>query len=537
MQNIMIQCSFRFQTMARLVFKPFIILLLLGVYPVYGKSIITKRTLQYIITFPQASSHCCHVDMKVAGWDLDSIHFKLPQWMPGYYQIMHYAKALEHIKAMDHQGKRIPIYQMNENTWGIKGHKNASYTISYDIKTFRQFVANSYVDSAHAYIIPGSTFLYVDGSLQNKATIKINLPTGWNHIATGLDKVNTKPNEYSATDFDILYDCPILLGNLEELPAFKVKGIEHRFIGYKLGSFDRAAFMDHLSKVVESAVAVIGDIPYKQYTFIAIGPGRGGIEHLNNTTFGFDGNSINNKDGADRMLSFLAHEYFHHYNVKRIRPLELGPFDYDQGSKTNLLWVSEGLSVYYQYMILMHAGLIDSSTLFNFFDKNINALENNPGRAYQSLAQASYNTWSDGPFGTQGTEPGKSISYYDKGPVVGLLLDLKIRSATQNTKSLNDVMRLLYWKYYKQLQRGFTDAEFQQACESTAGIPLTELFEYVSTTKALDYTAYLNLAGLKLETKEGVMNEDNPKKQTFNLIPVGTPDGTQQAILRSWLNH
>jgi predicted metalloprotease with PDZ domain len=108
---------------------------------------------------------------------------------------------------------------------------------------------------------------------------------------------------------------------------------------------------------------------------------------------------------------------------------------------------------------------------------------------------------------------------------------------TQNTKSLNDVMRLLYWKYYKQLQRGFTDAEFQQACESIAGIPLTELFEYVSTTKALDYTAYLNLAGLKLETKEGVMNGDNPKKQTFNLIPVGTPDGTQQAILRSWLNH
>ncbi len=125
----------------------------------------------------------------------------------------------------------------------------------------------------------------------------------------------------------------------------------------------------------------------------------------------------------NRMMNFLAHEYFHHYNVKRIRPSELGPFDYDQGSKTNLLWVSEGLSVYYEYMVVKRAGLADEQTLFGDFEKNINANENNPGRRYQSLAQASYKTWSDGPFGTQGEEAGKSISYYDKGPVVGLLLD------------------------------------------------------------------------------------------------------------------
>ncbi len=215
-------------------------------------------------------------------------------------------------------------------------------------------------------------------------------------------------------------------------------------------------FSENLKKIVESAFAIMGDIPYKQYTFIAIGPGRGGIEHLNNTTFGFSGNDLHKPEAMNRMMNFLAHEYFHHYNVKRIRPFELGPFDYDQGSKTNLLWVSEGLSVYYEYMVVRRAGLADEQTLYADFEKNININENNPGRLYQSLAQASYKTWSDGPFGTQGEEKDKSISYYDKGPIVGLLLDFTIRHVTQNKESLDDVMRLLYWKYYKELKRGFT---------------------------------------------------------------------------------
>ena len=246
--------------------------------------------------------------------------------------------------------------------------------------------------------------------------------------------------------------------------------------------------------------------------------------------------NLPHRGAIDKTMTFIAHEYFHNYNVKRIRPFELGPFDYDSGDKTNLLWVSEGLTVYYEYLILKRAGLIDAKTLLSNFEQNINAFENNPGRFHQSLQQASYLTWSEGPFGTQGDEPGKSISYYNKGPLVGLLLDFEIRNATQNKKSLDDVMRLLYWKYYKEKQRGFTEAEFQQSCEQAAGISLTEIFEYVYTTKELDYNKYLAFAGLIID-KQTIVSNDKTKKQKLIISRMDTPNPLQLAILNSWLGE
>jgi len=201
-----------------------------------------------------------------------------------------------------------------------------------------------------------------------------------------------------------------------------------------------------------------------------------------------------------KMYFFLAHEYFHHYNVKRIRPIELGPFDYDNGSRTKMLWVSEGLSVYYEEMIVKRAGLCSEDELLNAFRSNILAYEGKPGRLYQSLTQASYETWSDGPFGRTGDEVNKTISYYDKGPAVGMLLDFKIRHETKNKKSLDDVMRTLYKEFYQQKKRGFTEDEFRQVCEKTAGTTLADVFDYVSTTKEVDYKKYLQYAGLDIDT-------------------------------------
>ncbi|TFH26895.1 MAG: M61 family peptidase [Bacteroidia bacterium] len=484
--------------------------------------------LHYVISIPEPASHTYLLELNCREWNQDTIHLKMPNWMPGYYQIMDYAKAVENIRANDEHGKNIPVERTNDNTWILTGIKNKTFVVSYSIRTHRQFVANSYVDSTHAYLLPENTFLYPDGFLQTPVSVRVIINPEWERIATGLELVAGKSDEFTAPDFDILYDCPILIGNLEELPSFKVQGIEHRFIGYKIGDFDRALFMDNLKKVVQAAVSIMGDLPYEQYTFIGIGPGRGGIEHLNNTTISFDGSRLTTPEAMNRMMNFIAHEYFHHYNVKRIRPFELGPFDYDQGSKTNLLWVSEGLTVYYEYLIVKRAELIDAETLLSHFDENLNAHENNPGRFYQSLSQASYNTWEDGPFGTQGREPDKSISYYDKGPVVGLLLDFEIRNATNNNKSLDDVMRLLYWKYYKEEGRGFTDAEFQQACELVAGISLRDLFEYVYTTKEPDYTKYLSYAGLEI---------DKTREQKLRISRMKNPNLLQSAILNSWLGE
>ncbi|MBS1935529.1 MAG: M61 family metallopeptidase, partial [Bacteroidetes bacterium] len=448
-----------------------------------------KLNLRYILSLTNTSKHYFHVELSCSGWLEDTLTLKMPQWMPGYYQIMDYAKAVENFSVKDNSGKELSIINPKINTWKILSAKNKMLKISYDVIADKQFVANNFLDSTHGYIITAGTLLYIDRHINTPVSVKLIMNTQWK-TATGLEPVQGTKNEFSAPDFDVLYDCPILAGNLEKLPSFRINNIEHRFIGYKPGNFDKVKFMSNLKKMVEAASSIIGDIPYKQYTFIAIGPGRGGIEHLNNTTVGFRGEDLNTPDGMNKMMSFLAHEYFHHYNVKRIRPFELGPFDYDKENRTNLLWVSEGLSVYYEYLIIKRAGLIDEKTLLSNFEKSINAFEDSPGKLYESLAQASYETWSEGPFGRQGDDADKHISYYDKGPAVGMILDFEIRHATQNRRSLDDVMRMLYWKYYKELKRGFTDAEFQETCEIVAGTSLSKVFEYVNTAKQLDYNAY-----------------------------------------------
>ena len=489
-------------------------------------------TFNYTVSISNPSSHTYQVGLITSGWNRDTVQFNMPAWMPGYYQIMDYSDDVCNILAIDKEGKEIQIDKMDNNSWQVSNVKNKTFSLSYDIKTKRQFVANSYVDSLHAYIIPCNTFLYVDGYLDTPVTVRINNNPSWNYVATSLETVGDEKNLFIASDFDLLFDSPFLLGNLEELPSFNVNGIEHRFIGYNIGDFDKVGFINKLKAVVESAVNFIGDIPYKKYTFIAIGPGLGGIEHLDNTTISFDGNRLDSDEAISGMMSFIAHEYFHHYNVKRIRPMELGPFDYSNGSKTNLLWISEGLTVYYEYLIVNRAGVIDDSDLIKNFEQHINSVENNPGRMYQSLAQSSYSTWEDGPFGNQGENKGKTISYYEKGPMVGLLLDFTIRNATQNEKSLDDVMRSLYWEYYKKKNRGFTDAEFQQACETVAGISLSSLFEYVYTTKEIDYSKYLNYAGLEL-----IESNDDQQKKNSKIERIKTSTSLQKSILNSWLGN
>lgn len=495
----------------------------------FGHSQINNPVFSYTISFPQPELHSYHVELRTFGWKQDTILFKMPNWMPGYYQFMNYANSIHEIKAKNELLNELPIKKINNNTWAIINSKKEAFILEYDIVTSRQFVANSYIDTDHAYLIPGSTFLYVDGYLDVPVSVNVKNPY-WNKIATGLQTLNGKKDEFMAPNFDILYDCPILIGNLEELPPFDIDGIKHRFIGYKLGDFDKVAFMKNLEKVVKAASDFIGDIPYNEYTFIAIGPGRGGIEHLNNCTVSFSGNQLKTEEGMNKMMNFLAHEYYHNFNVKRIRPYELGPFDYDKGSKTNLLWVSEGLSVYYEYLAVKRAGLINEKTFFSDFEKNINTYENNPGKKYQSLIEASYNTWRDGPFGN--LEEGKSISYYEKGPIVGLLMDFAIREATQNKNSLDNVMQLVYEKYYKKENRGFTDAEFQQACEEIAGKPLTKIFEYIYTTTELDYNTFLNFGGLEL-----ISIESPDQKIKYTLKRIDNPSPMQSEILESWLGQ
>lgn len=454
----------------------------------------------FTVSMEQPLQRYFHVEMKCDGFKKEFLDFKMPVWTPGYYQRMNYAQHVGNFRVTDNNGKDIAWEKKNDNTWKVYSKNAPALLLSYDVKTTRPFVATNYIDDERGYILPAATFLYPDGMINHPSEVIVKPFLKWNRVATGLDSITSKHYTYYADDFDILYDSPILIGNLEELPPFKVEGIPHRFIGYKPGEFDRSQLMNDLEKIVKTASGIIGHIPYRHYTFIAIGPGAGGIEHLNNTTISFSGGGLATPEGRIRLLHFIAHEYFHHYNVKRIRPVELGPFDYDKGSRTKMLWVSEGLSVYYEYLIVKRAGISTEDEMLNALRSNIMNFENKPGRLFQSLTQASWETWSDGPFGRTGDEMNKTISYYDKGPVAGLLLDFKIRHETKNKKSLDDVMRTMYREFYQTQKRGFTEDEFNTVCEQTAGVSLKDFFEYITTTKEIDYPKYFSYAGLVIDT-------------------------------------
>lgn len=480
--------------------------------------------LHYTVSMEHPERHLFHVLLSATGLKGPIIDLRMPDWMPGYYQLLDYAKNLSGLRIVDENGQALPWEKTNRDAWRVATGSAKTLTVEYDILAKTQFAAQSWLDTTRGFISPASLFLYPDGHLQNPVTLDIRLYPGWGSIATGLDTIagTTKTHRYYAPDFDILYDCPILMGNLETLPSFTVRGIPHYFIGYQLGDFDREKFVSQLKKVVSAAAQLFDDVPYKHYTFLAIGSGRGGIEHLNSTTVPFSGKELSTEAGQRRVFLFLAHEYFHNYNVKRIRPIALGPFDYQRQNRTDMLWVSEGLSVYYEDKLVQWAGLMTGEDLLHNFQSNIAAYENKDGHLYQSLAQSSWDTWNDGPLGGK---KDSTISFYDKGPVVGLLFDMAIRHATDNKKSLDDVMRTLYRKYYLQERRGFTDAEFRATCETVAGKPLEELFDYVYTVKEPDYATYLAYGGLNIDL------------HTFTITPMPDPDALQLKIRKSWLGY
>jgi predicted metalloprotease with PDZ domain len=458
-----------------------------------------NSTIAFTVGMSNPASHVFQVKMECQGLGNLPLVFKMPIWSPGYYQRMDFGQNVQHFSAKDGQGAALTWEMTDDHTWKVQPHAGSPVVMEYDVKTVSSFVGMPYLDEGRGYILPAGVLMYPAGRIEHPSELQV-VPFGnWKDIATGLEPIPGKPFAFRAPNFDVLYDSPLLVGNLDELPPFFVQGKKHRFIGYQLGEFDKAKLMSDLQKIVQTAVDMMGDLPYNEYTFIGIGPGGGGIEHLNSTAFAFVAKSQSTPQTRLRNLFFLAHEYFHHYNVKRIRPIELGPFDYDKGSRTNQLWVSEGLSVYYEYMLVRRAGLCSDEELLKAFSNNIRAFEDKPGRLHQTLLQASTETWSDGPNGRVDDEVNNTISYYEKGPVVGLLLDFRIREASQNKHSLDDVMRYLYQEYYQKLQRGFTEEEFRQVCEKMAGTSLEDIFRYVSTTADLDYAKYLHYGGIQID--------------------------------------
>jgi predicted metalloprotease with PDZ domain len=323
-----------------------------------------------------------------------------------------------------------------------------------------------------------------------------------------------------------LYDSPIQVGNFKEY-NFTVLGKEHRYIINGDGNYNIGRIINDTKKIIEVCYEMFGELPYEDYTFILNLRGRGGLEHLNSTAlqwnqFGFSGS------GHLSFMELVAHEFFHLWNVKRIRPDVLGPFDYERENYTKLLWVAEGATSYYENVILRRAGLINDRDFLAAKASMIQALQERPGRFETSVEEASLDAWIKY-YRQDQNSINNQISYYDKGDIVSFLLDVEIRVASQGTKSLDDVFRYLYNEFYKK-DKNYTPEDFQKICEMMAGKSLETFFsKYVRGRDEIDYNQILNGIGLELKISRGraaAYLGANLRQEGERLIIASVPKGT-----------
>jgi len=469
--------------------------------------------IDYMVSMDDAVNHNFRVTMTLEGITKDTLVLKMPVWTPGYYWIQNYPKNLSRLEIRDAAGRECPLRKTSKNVWKVATGGAGSLTASWVVYGNSHSVADAFIDTTHAFIVPAALFLYPEHALKLPSRVTLDLYPGWTTVSTGLEPVTTPAGAetagtpaqtcqtFSASCYDVLFDSPILAGN-QEVMTFTVNSVPHHIAVLNPGSYDREALKRDYAKVVESAVSIIGEMPYKHYTFLIMGKGMGGLEHLNSMAV-FTGREDGDIYPADRRsfrgwMEFIAHEYFHLYNIKTIRPVALGPFDYDRENYTNMLWVSEGFTVYYENIIMNRAGFMTPDDMLESLSRSITAYESIPGSRVQSATLSSFDTWINF-FSRSENSQNTTISYYDKGCGLGLLLDLKIRKSTGNRKSLDDVMRTLYYDYHKKLGRGFTDEEFRTECEKAAGTDLGELFGWASSVVRPDYDRYLDYAGLYLK--------------------------------------
>ncbi|HEX6182595.1 MAG TPA: PDZ domain-containing protein [Pyrinomonadaceae bacterium] len=455
----------------------------------------------YTVSMPRPHTHLFEVAarLRYPRAAPNAVELVMPVWTPGSYLVREFGRHVQDFAAEDGSGRALVWTKSDKNTWRVESGGAREVRVRYAVYANELTVRTSELNDRHAFWNNANLLMYPDGYLGAPATLKVE-PFGDWKIATGLPPVQGAANTFRAENFDVLYDSPFLAGTFRVL-SFDVAGVPHRVVVDGEGRYDAERLRNDVRKIVEASVAVMGDTPYRDYTFLLMLAERngGGLEHLNSTAlirkrFGFS-----TAEDLRAVHTLVAHEFFHVWNVKLIRPDALGPFDYTRENYTRLLWVAEGVTNYYETLLVRRAGLMTDREYLDAMAREIRTLQNTPGRLEQSLEEASFDAWVKFYRPDENTV-NSAVSYYDKGAIVALLLDLEIRGRSEGRRSLDDVMRALYEEFAKR-GRNYTPADFQRAAERAAGGSLEEFFRrYVRGREELDYDAALARAGLRLDT-------------------------------------
>jgi len=446
---------------------------------------LNAQSISYELSMENPQSHYFHVNMYLDGFQEDSLLVKMPVWAPGSYLVREFPKNVNLVYAYNEQGKALEVKKTTKNAWAIKRDGAKKIRVSYDVYAFELSVRTSFLDLSHGFVSGTSVFMYLNNYKNLTGQLTVLPYKSFKRISTSLPVVTSTESKsvFNFVDYDQLVDCPIEIGN-HEVFSFKAAGIEHTVAIYGSGNYSIPVLKTEMAKIINETSKVIGENPNQNYTFIIhnVVDGQGGLEHANSATL-----SVNRwtyqGDALTDFLSLVAHEYFHLWNVKRIRPIQLGPFNYDEENYTTLLWVMEGFTSYYDELLLLRAGYLTVDQYLYKLQAVINYVEGSVGSRVQPVAHASFDAWIKG-YRPNENSANTSMTYYSRGTMLAALIDVLIIEHYKGKKRLDDFLRVLYNKYYKELKRGFTEYEFQEELTRFLDQNMDEFFKkYVYGTE------------------------------------------------------
>jgi len=462
---------------------------------------ISSNQFTYHISIPEPENHLLHVELAIANWQNEFIDLKLPVWTPGSYLVREYAKHLQNFEATTANGEKLLWQKISKNHWRVNTGNNSLIKIRYRIFCNELTVRTNHIDSTHAFFTGAAVFMYIPEYQHHPFQIEIDISKENWRIATALPNANSSnsSNIFYAKDFDTLVDSPFEIG-IQEQHEFTVHGKPHRWIIWGQHNADVQRIIKDTSEIIAVEADIFGGLPYDRYDFILhASNGFGGLEHKNSTVLLYNRLGFRKEESYLQFMNLVAHEFFHTWNVKRLRPKALKTFDYDNENYTGSLWFSEGTTSYYDQIFPLRTGLYDAKHYLKLVSKSITRLQTTYGRHVQSLYDSSFDTWIK-LYRPDANTHNNQISYYLKGELVSMLLDLLIRKQSNNLRSLDRVLQIM-WERFGQEEIGFSEAELHEVIEKVAGVDLSDFWNnYLYGTKELDYNYYLEPFGLELRS-------------------------------------
>jgi len=454
---------------------------------------IASQDWHYSIELSSAEQHLLHVTLKLSP-TVPDLRVQLPVWN-AIYQVRDFAEHVNWVRATDPHGKPVPVRKLDKTTWATP---NAT-TVDYEIVAADPGPFGAEYSPQHAFLNLAQVLMYPVGRDNGRVEVSVtNIPAKWK-LATPL--VATTADSYCADSYDHLVDSPIEVSDHRDL-SFEQGGATYHVVVHTVEDYDSGQMLRILKKIVSAETEWMQDRPFREYTFfyhLPHGIGHGGMEHAYSTAI--DTSAARLSESPVALASVSAHEFFHLWNVKRIRPQSLEPIDYTKENYTRALWFSEGVDSTVSDYMLVRTGIIDEKTFLDRLAAQITALETRPAHKLQSAEDSSLDAWMEKYAYYRSAE--HSVNYYNKGQILGVLLDLAIREKTNGQKSLRDLFLWMNEHYAKQ-GKYFDDSEgVREAAEAVSGADFGDFFrKYVRGTEEIPYNEFLQTVGLALQQKE-----------------------------------